>query len=293
MEIRQLLTFIRVVQFQSFSKAADSLGYSQSAVTIQIKNLEQDLNTHLFDRVGKRVTLTPQGERFLPYAYNIINETNNAKRSLTESRELTGSLKIGAVESLCFSKLPPILNEMRRLHPKVSIHIRVGSPEAALAMMEHNEIDLVYLLDDPHYNINWYKAMEIPEDIVFVCSPLYAVTRQVEVRVSQLLKYPFMLTEKNASYHRKLDQILASKDLELEPFLEIASTEFLIKMLLDNGEGVSLLPYFTVAEHIRSGELALLDVADLKIQMYRQIFYHKEKWVTGEMEEFIRLAKEL
>ena len=160
-------------------------------------------------------------------------------------------------------------------------------------MMEHNEIDLVYLLDDPHYNINWYKAMEIPEDIVFVCSPLYAVTRQVEVRVSQLLKYPFMLTEKNASYHRKLDQILASKDLKLEPFLEIASTEFLIKMLLDNGEGVSLLPYFTVAKHIRSGELALLDVADLKIQMYRQIFYHKEKWVTGEMEEFIRLAKEL
>ena len=68
MEIRQLLTFIRVVQFQSFSKAADSLGYSQSAVTIQIKNLEQDLNTHLFDRVGKRVTLTPEGERFLPYA---------------------------------------------------------------------------------------------------------------------------------------------------------------------------------------------------------------------------------
>ena len=165
MEIRQLLTFIRVVQFQSFSKAADSLGYSQSAVTIQIKNLEQDLNTHLFDRVGKRVTLTPEGERFLPYAYNIINETNSAKRALTESHELTGSLKIGTVESLCFSKLPAILNEMRRLHPKVSIQIRVSSPEGALAMMEHNEIDLVYLLDDPHYNFNFYKAMEIPEDI--------------------------------------------------------------------------------------------------------------------------------
>lgn len=293
MEIRQLLTFIRVVQFQSFSKAADSLGYSQSAVTIQIKNLEQDLNTHLFDRVGKRVTLTPQGERFLPYAYNIINESNQAKRALAEDQELSGALKIGTVESLCFSKLPPILNEMRRLHPKVSVQIRVDSPDAVLAMMEHNEIDLVYLLDDPHYDINWYKAMEIPEDIVFVCSPRYAVTRQVEVRVAQLLKYPFMLTEKNASYHRKLDQILASKNLELEPFLEIASTEFLIKMLLDTEEGVSLLPYFTVAEHIHSGELALLDVSDLKIQMYRQIFYHKEKWVTGEMEEFIRIAKEM
>ena len=113
------------------------------------------------------------------------------------------------------------------------------------------------------------------------------------MKASQLLKYPFMLTEKNASYHRKLDQILASKDLKLEPFLEIASTEFLIKMLIDTEEGVSLLPYFTVAEHIHSGNLALLDVADLKMRMFRQIFYHKEKWVTGEMEEFIRLAREL
>ena len=292
MEIRQLLTFIRVVQFQSFSKAADSLGYSQSAVTIQIKNLEQDLNTHLFDRVGKRVTLTPQGERFLSYAYNIINETNQAKRALSEGQELSGSLKLATMESLCFSKLPPILNRMRQLHPKVSVQIRVASPEEALSMMEHNEVDLVYLLDDPHYNVNWHKAMEVPEDIVFVCSPHYEITRQVEVRVAQLLKYPFMLTEQNASYHRKLDRILASKDLQLNPFLEISSTEFIIKMLTAT-EGVSLLPYFTVENHIRSGRLALLDVADLKIRMFRQIFYHKEKWVTKEMEEFIRFAQTL
>ena len=85
--------------------------------------------------------------------------------------------------------------------------------------------------------------------------------------------------------------MLASRDILLEPFLEISNTEFIIKMLMEN-EGVSLLPYFTVEKHIREGRLALLDVADLKISMYRQIFYHKEKWVTAEMEEFIRLAKE-
>ncbi|MBR4169066.1 MAG: LysR family transcriptional regulator, partial [Lachnospiraceae bacterium] len=111
MEIRQLITFIRVVQFQSFSKAAESLGYSQSAVTIQIKNLEQDLNTHLFDRIGKRVSLTPQGEKFLTYAYNIINEMNHAKVALDDKKELTGSLKIGTVESLCFTKFPQILKK--------------------------------------------------------------------------------------------------------------------------------------------------------------------------------------
>ena len=291
MEIRQLQTFIKVVQFQSFSKAAESLGYSQSAVTIQIKNLEQDLNTHLFDRIGKRVSLTPQGERFLSYAYNIINEMNHAKVALDDSRELTGSLRIGTVESLCFSKLPAVLNKMRELHPKVSIRITSTTPEAALEMMEHNEVDLVYILDDPHYDSNWHKAMEVPEDIVFVCSPEYAITRQVEIRAAQLLKYPFMLTEREASYHRRLSQMLASKNLLLEPFLEISNTEFIIQMLKASG-GVSLLPYFTVEKHIREGNLALLDVKDLSITMFRQIFFHKEKWVTSEMEEFIRLAKE-
>ena len=129
MEIRQLITFIRVAQFQSFSKAADSLGYSQSAVTIQVKNLEQELNTHLFDRIGKHVSPTTQGSRFLSYAHNILNEMNRAKAALSTPGDLTGSLSIGTVESLCFSKLPAILNEMHRLHPHVSIQIKATTPE--------------------------------------------------------------------------------------------------------------------------------------------------------------------
>lgn len=292
MEIRQLITFIRVVQFQSFTRAAASLGYSQSAVTIQIKNLEEELGIHLFDRIGKSVTLTTQGELFLSHAYNILNEINRAKVALDEPKELKGSLKIGTVESLCFSKLPPILNRMRELHPGVSFQIKATTPEDALSLMEHNEIDLAYILDDAHYNSKWHKALEVKEDIVFVCSPHYEITRQVEIKVVQLLKYPFLLTEQEASYHKKLDQMLASKNLLLEPFLEISNTEFIIKML-NSAEGISLLPYFTVEKHIREGRLALLDVADLKISMYRQIFYHKEKWVTAEMLEFIRLACEM
>ena len=222
MEIRQLITFIRVVQFQSFSKAAESLGYSQSAVTIQIKNLEQDLNTHLFDRIGKRVSLTPQGEKFLTYAYNIINEMNHAKVALDDKKELTGSLKIGTVESLCFTKFPQILKKMRELHPGVSIQLKATIPEEALEMMEHNEVDLVYILDDANHNSNWHKAMEVEENIVFVCSPEYAVTRQAEIRVVHLLKYPFLLTEKDASYHKKLDQMLGEQGEKVDKVISLA-----------------------------------------------------------------------
>ena len=100
MEIRQLVTFIRASQFQSFSKAAESLGYSQSAVTVQIRALEDELGVRLFDRLGKRVVLTGQGENFLQNAKRILDEVYNAQQSIKNNGELTGTLHIGTLESL-------------------------------------------------------------------------------------------------------------------------------------------------------------------------------------------------
>ena len=74
---------------------------ARSAVTIQIKNLENELGTHLLDRIGRQVSLTPQGERFLDYAYNIVNEMNRARMELNENKELTGSLRASKLVHLC------------------------------------------------------------------------------------------------------------------------------------------------------------------------------------------------
>ena len=85
MELRQLATFIRVAQFKSFSRAAESLGYSQSAVTVQIRQLEEELDTRLFDRMGKRIALTDTGERFLSHACDVMNQVNQARMSVTST----------------------------------------------------------------------------------------------------------------------------------------------------------------------------------------------------------------
>lgn len=292
MEIRQLITFIKVVQFQSFSKAAENLGYSQSAVTVQIRLLEEDLNTKLFDRIGKHITLTAQGQQFLTYAYNILNEVNKAKLSLSDDTELNKPLHIGTIESLCFSKLPPILSYFRENYPKVAIRITTASPEELIEMMEHNQLDLIYILDEPKYNNNWNKVMEIRENIVFVASPTSGPAETSHLKLEQLLEYPFFLTEKNANYRHALDRYLASRKMILSPFLEISNTEFIIKMLTERS-GISFLPYFAVRKSVEEGKLTLLDVDSFHVSMYRQIFYHKDKWITREMEEFIRLAEEM
>lgn len=290
MEIRQLVTFIRVVQLQSFSKAAESLGYSQSAVTVQIRLLEQELNARLFDRIGKRITLTDQGNQFCTYAYNILHEVNKAKLSLDSDTELKNSLHIGTIESLCFSKFPPILRYFREHHPKVAIRITTASPEELIEMMEHNQLDLIYILDEPRYNNNWIKVMEMREEVVFVSSPAFELAGRSQLRLEELLEEPFFLTEKNANYRRALDRYLASRQMILSPFLEISNTEFIIRMIEEN-RGLSFLPYFAVQKSAKERRLAVLEVEDFHSAMYRQIFYHKEKWKTKEMDEFIRLAE--
>ena len=125
---------------------------------------------------------------------------------------------------------------------------------------------------------------------MFVCASRCRFAGQKDLKVEDFLDQPFFLTEKDANYRRALDAYLASKNIELVPFVEISDTEFILKMVEQNN-GMSFLPRFAVEKSVAEGKLAILDVKEPEIYMYRQIFYHKDKWKTREMEEFIRVAK--
>lgn len=289
MEIRQLQTFVQAAQLESFSKTAEMLGYSQSAITVQMRLLETELNTRLFDRMGKRVVLTPQGREFLKSANKILYEVNKASKSMNEDRELTNPLHVGTIESLCTAKFPRILSEFHSLHPRVNLQITIDSPEKLIRMMEHNELDLIYILDTPRWDENWVKVMELAEPVVFVASAASKFAGKDRLVLDDILQEPFFLTEKHANYRQALDQQLALRRQSISPVLEISDTAFIIRMLELN-QGLSFLPYFAVEQDIYKHRIITLDVKDVHISMYRQIFYHKNKFRTREMEEFIRLA---
>ena len=290
MEFRLLQTFVTITHAVSFSRAAELLGYSQSAVTVQIRLLEEELQVRLFDRMGKKTVLTAQGRQLLEYANRIIQEVNQAKSAIVQDTELSEPLHVGTLESLCFSKLPPLLGYFRSNYPKVPVKVTTATPKELIAMMEKNQLDLIYFLDRPRYNNNWNKELEVREPIVFVTSPESPLASRKGLRLVEILDEPFFLTEKNENYRRELDQYLEPRDRVITPFLEASNTEFIIQMIRRN-RGVSFLPYFAVQESVRAGQLAVLDVTDFGVAMYRQIFYHKNKWKTREMGEFIRLAK--
>ena len=293
MEFREISTFLQVAQYQSFSKAARHLGYSQAAVTIQIKQLEQELGVHLFDRIGQQISLTHQGQVFYQYAVSIRNELEQAKNAVSDPSTLSGKLCLGTIESICASIFPDLLAEYHRLHPEVTISIVTDSPGVLLDRMNENTIDIVYLLDRRIYDNRWCKTLEEPEENIFVASPDHELAlAKRELELDEVLRFPFFLTEKDASYRHMLEQYLASINRSVKPFLEIGSTEFIIHMLLKN-TGISFLPKFTVQRELQQKQLTALNVRGFQMQTWRQIFYHKNKWVTREMQEFLRLADKM
>ena len=278
MEFREIATFLQAAQLKSFSKAARKLDYSQGAVTIQIKHLESELGVRLFDRIGKQVSLTHQGELFYRYAVSLTHNLEEIREAMAGTRELTGTLALGTIESICSSIIPPILSEYHRRFPQVSVSITIDSPQALLEMMNENALDIVYFLDKRLYDQRWIKVLEEPEEIVFAASSAHPFAGRKNLDLEEVAAQPFLLTEKAASYRSILDSYLASRQKNIR-----------LQMLRDN-TGLSLLPLFSIEKDVQRGALTALDVKDFHMQIWRQIVYHRDKWVTREMSEFLKLA---
>ena len=291
MEFRNIATFLRVAATRNFSKAAEQLGYSQSTVTIQIQQLEKELGTQLFERIGKQVNLTEQGEAFIFHANEIMRVTNTAKTFATDADIPTGSLRIGSVESLCTAILPELLLQFHNFCPQVETIIRTATTEELIDMTKCNDIDLFFTLDKKVYGSEWVRAVQQEEDIVFVTASSHSFTDGEKVDLQAIIKEPFILTEKGGSYRYELEALLAAQEMEIRPVLEIGNTETIIH-LLEEGMGVSFLPLFSVEKAIKQGSLSRIQTDIPTIQMCSQLLYHKNKWVTPQMQAFIRIVQD-
>ena len=290
MEIRQLHSFIKIVELQSFSKAAEALGYTQAAGTIQIRQLELEFNTRFFDRVGRHVELTPPGKKFLMYANEILRKVDDVHAMLGTAVVRDHKLRIGTLESLLSFKLPKVVSYFYKNYPTIALEIRSGTPKELSEMLDHNQIDLAYYIDQKVYGQNWEKTLEEPESVVFVASKGANLPNKEEYLLAELLNQPFFLTEKDSNYRYALEQELASRHLGIRPFFETRNPEVIIELIKEN-RALSFLPRYAVEESLKDGSLRLLKVRDFEMQMYRQLFYHKDKWITEEMNNFIALSK--
>lgn len=288
MEIKNLITFVRLTEVQNFSKTAEQLGYSQSAVTMQIKQMEAELQTQLFERIGKHVKLTQAGERLLPYALEILDSIRKAEGIVQEPERISGKLRIGTSESYVTSILPPVIMEFREICPHVEIITSTALVQELFTMLRQNDVDIIYFLDQKIYFPEWIKVLEQPEHIFFVASSDSGLAGKKRISIEQLLQEPLCLTERGISYRYALEQSLAEKGYELHPFWEVGNTDVIIRFLLKN-KGISFLPEYTVRDYIQNGQLTVLDTECEEFVMWSQLVYHRNKCVTPQMAKFLDL----
>lgn len=286
MDVKNLITFIHVAEKNSFTKAARALGYSQSTVSFQIKQLEQELNVQLFERINHTIALTERGRDVLQYAHQISALTQELEHGMQKEKAAAGHFRLAVPDSLCDSLLEEGFAEFRSQYPGITLKIIATGTEEMFRLIDHNEADAILTLDNHIYDTEYVIVREEQVGMHFVAAPGHPLCARTKIPVRELVEEPFVLTEKGMSYRRLMDERLAALSLEINPVLEVGSTR-LICSLAEQGVGISYLPDYVTAREVQKGRLSYLPVEDFEIEIWKQLLYHRDKWVSPQMESVI------
>lgn len=292
MDLRGLKIFIEVAELKSFTRAAERLGYSQPTISFQIRQLEQELGVPLFDRIGHTVSLTDAGRDALRYAQRICNLAEEMTLDAKLSRETTGEVRIGMADSLCSPLIARGFGEFRAKYPGISLNVFAAGTGELFRMLDHNEVDMICTMDSHVYDSAYIIASEETIGAHFVVSSRSDLAKQEAVSIGELVRQPFLLTEKGMSYRRMMDEKLADRALEVRPVLETARAD-LICGLVEENMGVSFLPDYVTEDSLRAGRLKRLHVEGFQVTVWKQLLYRREKWVSPPMKALIGHLAEL
>ena len=282
MDIKNLVTFINVAELRSFTKAGDKLGYSQSTVSFQIRQLENELGVPLFERINRTVTLTEHGSRLLQSAYKINDLLQGFLDDTEAAAEIRGVVRLVMADSLCNEVIGRIFPELHRAYPGITLECVAAGTQEMFRMLNQNEADLVYTLDSHIYDTNYINLQEGRIGVHFVCAANHPRADRPSVSLKELIQQPFLLTEKGMSYRRVMDEALAAKSLEIRPVFVSGNTD-LIRNLVAQGAGISFLPDYTTKELIAAGKLKYLQVPEMKVEIWTQLLHHRDKWISEPM----------
>ena len=290
MEIRNLITFIHVAETGNFTKAAEQLGYSQSTISFQIKQLEDELGCLLFDRINHTITLTDRGHELISYAHRILTLNDEFKDNLKQEKECTGHIHVVLPDSICEGMIHNNYIDFHTKYPGVSLKFTTADTSVMFEMLDCNEADLVITLDSHVYRKDYIIAREQNLPMHFVTNTSSEFAGAVNLSIRDIAEAPFVLTEYGQGYRRVLDKELAKKSLEIIPVLEIGRTDIITDVLAQSNM-ISFLPDFVTEEKVKSGKLCYLDVCDMDIEIYKQLIHHKNKWISKSLRTFIDYLK--
>jgi DNA-binding transcriptional LysR family regulator len=292
MSDRRLQVFHAVARLLSFTKAAEVLHMTQPAVTFQIRQLEEQFDTRLFDRAHNRVSLTEAGHVAFEFAETIFerySEMENAIRDITGS--ISGSLTLGASTTISEYMLPALLGDFNTKNPEVLLRLRVSNTDGIVSMIENNVIDLG-VVEGPVTNKNLLVEKCRDDELVVVVPPDHEFAKQKSVNIKDVLDGSFICREEGSGTREVVSEYVKSQGLgkhALKACLELGSPEA-IKGAIEAGMGVSILSSVSIAKELKLGTLKTVP---LNPPLTREFSFvrQRQKFRVRSMEELLEFAR--
>jgi DNA-binding transcriptional LysR family regulator len=289
MDLGQLEVFLAVAREGKFSRAAEKLHRTQSAVSQSVHKLEADIGEPLFDRSSRDGLLTDAGRVLQEYAGRLLNLRDDATGALAELRELQrGKLALAANEFTALYLLP-VLAEFRRLHPMIRIMVQrsLGSHIPGDVLRHNSELGvLTYDPEEPQL----HSIVVYLDELIFVVPPTHPLAAEAQVSIRQLGAESFVAHIVSSPYREKVIQAFKRHKTPLHMDIELPTLQA-IKRFVAMGNGVALLPEISVENELARGELVRIPVRELRLHRKLRVVYRKAASISHAARAFLKVAE--
>lgn len=292
MSDRRLQVFHAVARLLSFTKAAEVLHMTQPAVTFQIRQLEEQFDTRLFDRTHNRVSLTEAGRIVFDYAEKIFEqyaEMENAIREMTD--DISGSLTIGASTTISEYMLPALLGEFNAKNPDVRLRLRVSNTEGIVSMVENNIIDLG-VVEGLVNNKNLLVEVCRQDELVLIVPPKHELATRESIKLKDIMDYPFICREEGSGTREVILDYMYSLGMDkhaMNTCLELGSPEA-VKGAVEAGMGITIVSSASITKELKLGSLVSIPL-DPPLSRDFSFVRQRQKFKVRAMEELLEFAR--
>ena len=288
MEIRQVRYFVMVAQTGSFSQAAKELFISQSTLSQQIQQLENEVGVKLLERNTRKVTLSEYGQEFLPYAKNLIYDAEACLGSIMDVRNMaTGKLVIGVTYTFS-SVMVDVLKEFIRDYPGIRLSIRTALMEELMDMLERNEIDLALSYDPGHKYDNIESSELFRSGICVIARDTHPLAQKVSISLEELSRLKLALPVSGMQARDKFDSVLAEKGIKMNIAVEVNDMQILQKLVRDT----ELVTVFSRNAIKNSVGLKAIEIENIQGETVGCCHTIKGRYKSIAAREFIRRLRE-
>jgi DNA-binding transcriptional LysR family regulator len=290
MDYDQLGSFLEVAKLQSFSRAAEKLFRTQPAISAQIRLLEQECGEKLFDRSGKKVSLTPAGEILYSYAEKTMGMHREVLQTIAEMNQTPkGKLFIGCNEATCLYVLPRTFARFKHLYPLVQISIYRNFSHKILQKVQEGAVDLgIVTLPTTANNMEVIPVFR--DEVQVVVPKAHPLAKNKSVTVQEMAHHPLILP-KTGHTRVVIDHLLRAHRDHLQISMELASVET-IKKFVGAGLGISLISRTYAQPEVAAGLLKLIPLEGQKIYRELGLVYRRDRYLSLPTKVFIEVVRE-